>query len=255
MESLCLLTITCVALGLSGCASTKSGSSSTSSTPKPAPAARTANVSASSGSPGVVASKYKTTDRRNIEIGKATPADGGLRFKNPHLDKCWLADGFNFSGGYSLQVAPVQSTAKCKPDEERLHEMAKDNLQSELVAALKAQHIFSNVIAGEAGRQSGTKVLKMENTVLEYSKGGGAARYFAGIYGAGQPMLRIRGTITENGKPVFEYEARRSGVSGNARLHGGFMKDEDIQIEDIRSFVLDLTDFIAAMAGNYTARR
>jgi hypothetical protein len=32
------------------------------------------------------------------------------------------------------------------------------------------------------------------------------------------------------------------------------MKDEDVQIEDIRSLTLDLTDFIAAIAGKYQVK-
>jgi hypothetical protein len=35
---------------------------------------------------------------------------------------------------------------------------------------------------------------------------------------------------------------------------GGFMKDEDVQIDDIHSITTDLTDFMAAVAGNYAAR-
>jgi hypothetical protein len=37
-------------------------------------------------------------------------------------------------------------------------------------------------------------------------------------------------------------------------MGGAFMKDEDIQSEDIRSLVLDLTDFMAALAGKYTPK-
>jgi len=34
-------------------------------------------------------------------------------------------------------------------------------------------------------------VLKLENTILEYSKGGGGARFWVGLYGGGQPMFRV----------------------------------------------------------------
>jgi hypothetical protein len=96
-------------------------------------------------------------------------------------------------------------------------------------------------------------VLKLENTIVEFVKGGGAARYFVGLYGGGQPVLRVQGKLTEGDKTLFTYEARRSGTSAGARMGGVFMKDEDIQSEDIRSMVLDLTDFMAALAGKYTA--
>ena len=32
------------------------------------------------------------------------------------------------------------------------------------------------------------------------------------------------------------------------------MKDEDIQVEDVRSMAIDLTDFMAAISGKYQAR-
>jgi len=57
--------------------------------------------------------------------------------------------------------------------------------------------------------------------------------------------------MSEGDKPMFRYEARRSGTSGGARMGGAFMKDEDIQIEDIHSMALDLSDFMAAVAKKY----
>jgi hypothetical protein len=47
----------------------------------------------------------------------------------------------------------------------------------------------------------GAKVLKLHNPVTEYSKGGGAARYFAGLYGVGQPVLRVDGKMVDGDKP------------------------------------------------------
>ena len=90
--------------------------------------------------------------------------------------------------------------------------------------------------------------MRLENTITEYAKGGGAARYFAGLYGAGQPVLRVEGKASDASKALFTYEGRRSGVSAGARMTGAFMKDVDIQLEDIRSMALDLTDFMAITA-------
>jgi hypothetical protein len=70
------------------------------------------------------------------------------------------------------------------------------------------------------------------------------------MYGGGQPVLRVEGKMTGD-QPVFTFEARRSGTSAGSRMVGAFMKDVDIQIEDIRSMALDLTDFMAAIAGKY----
>src|SRR6266404_1889532 len=78
-------------VALAGCASTGGPSSSESS-----------------------AFKFKASDGRDIEIGKSSPADGGTRYDNPHMEKgkCWVATGFNFNGYDTLYIAPTISTAK-----------------------------------------------------------------------------------------------------------------------------------------------
>jgi hypothetical protein len=119
---------------------------------------------------------------------------------------------------------------------------------------VQAKGIFQNVVYQESDIKPGSKVLRLDNTILEYAKGGGAARYFVGLYGGGQPVLRVEGKLTDGNKTMFSYEARRSGTSAGARMVGAFMKDEDIQIQDIRSMAIDLSDFMAALAGKYQAR-
>ncbi|HUR47413.1 MAG TPA: hypothetical protein VMZ27_16135 [Candidatus Saccharimonadales bacterium] len=194
-------------------------------------------------------SRYKLADGRTVEIGKASPADGGMSYKNPHLEKCWVASGFDFNGYDTLYIAPTASTAKYnQKDEEVPLQLARENLVTELKRALATKGMFPNIVTNEKEIKPGAKVLKLENTILEYAKGGGAARYFAGIYGAGQPVLRVQGKATEGDKSLFAYEARRSGVSAGARMTGAFMKDVDIQYQDIQSLVLDLTDFMAIVA-------
>ena len=227
-----------VALFASGCASDNGGSKS-------------GDAAATHTTPN----RFVATDGRTIDIGKSSPADGGTRYNDPHMerDKCWLASGFNFTGYDTLYIAPTMSTAKFpdKPEDTKVHELAKNNLPNELSRMISGTRIFANVVTQASEIKPGAKVLKMENTITEFSKGGGAGRYFAGLYGAGQPVLRVQGKMTDGGKTMFSYELRRSGTSGGARMGGGFMKDEDIQIEDIRSMALDLSDFMAAIAGKY----
>ncbi|HZR19252.1 MAG TPA: hypothetical protein VFE51_18335 [Verrucomicrobiae bacterium] len=195
------------------------------------------------------------TDGRIIDIGKSGSADGGMRYNNPHLEKgkCWVADGFNFNGYDTLYIAPTLSTAKFpdKPEDTKVHELAKNNLALELSRMIGTRGIFAKVVTQESELKPGAKVLKMENTITEFSKGGGAGRYFGGLYGGGQPVLRVQGRMSDGEKTMFSYEARRSGTSAGARMGGAFMKDEDIQIEDVRSMALDLSDFMAAIAGKY----
>jgi hypothetical protein len=238
--TLCTLGLTALAVAFTGCETTSpQEGSSTSAAP-------------AGGSHFPV--RYQGTDNRTISIGKSTAADNGWTFKEPHMDKCWLADGFTFNGYDTLYIAPTLSTAKFQADEANPHELTKQNLPIELKRELDARGVFSRIVLSESEIPAGAHVLKLENTIVEYSKGGGAARYWVGLYGGGQPAFRVQGKITSADKTVFTYEARRSGVSGNARLGGAFMKDEDIQIEDVRSLALDFGDFVAAVAGKYTPK-
>src|SRR5258707_1144708 len=167
------------------------------------------------------------------------------------MGKGWGADGFDFNGYDTLYIGPTLSTAKFNPqnqEEVKVHDLAKESLVRELSSMLVSRKIFANVVTSESDIKPGAKALKLENTITEFTKGGGAARYFAGLYGGGQPVLRVQGKITDGNKSLFTFEARRSGVSAGARMSGVFMKDEDIQMEDIRSMVLDLTDFVAIIA-------
>ena len=60
--------------------------------------------------------------------------------------------------------------------------------------------------------------------------------------------------MSESDKPLFTYEARRSGVSAGARMSGALLRDEDIQTQDIRSMALDLADFMSVTAGKFPRR-
>jgi hypothetical protein len=228
-----------------GCATTDNNSTATAANNTPNNAV----------APGAVAGnfpeKYKADDGRSISIGHCAADSGGWKFKEPHLDKCWIADGFNFKGYDVIYIAPTLSTAKFHDDEAAPHNLLLQRLPEELAISLQAKGIFAKVVTDDSRINPGAHVLKMENTILEYSKGGGAARYFVGLYGGGQPMFRVHGQMTDGDKTVFDFVGRRSGVSGDARMGGAFMKDEDIQLQDIRSLVLDLTDFVAAIAGKY----
>src|SRR5215211_9077864 len=193
------------------------------------------------------ANRFRATDGRTIEIGKATPLNGGRSFRNPHLEKCWVADGFTFNGYDTLLIAPIVCTAKLKDDEHDRLQFAGQQLPIKLINFLQPKGIFPNILLDESQIPQGARVLKFENTIIDYSKGSGAARAFAGLYGAGQPMIRVEGKVLEGDKQLFSYEARRSGTSFVARM--GSAGGAQIQAEDVESMMLDLTDFMAAIAG------
>jgi hypothetical protein len=204
--------------------------------------------------PAAVQTHYRSTDNRNLDIGNNWSADSGQSFKNPHMNNCWIANGFNFKGYDVLYIAPAASTATMHEDEKAPHETAKQALPRQLQTFIQANGPFPRIVLQESDIKPGEKVARLDNTIVQYAKGGGAARYWAGIYGAGQPILKVQGKMTDGGKAVFTYEATRSGVSGGARMFGAFMKDEDIQIQDIQSMALDISDFMGAISGRYQVR-
>ena len=197
-------------------------------------------------------SRYTANDGRIIEIGDRSAGDNGWKFNDPHLTRVWIASDFNFGGYDTIYITPTLSTAKLHgPDEEGPHQLAKENLVIELARMLRAKNIVANVVDREADIKPGAHTLKLENTIIDYAKGGGAGRYFAGLFGGGQPVLRVTGKMTDGDKTVLTFEARRSGTSAGARMVGAWMSDVDIQSEDIRSMNTDLSDFMAVVAGKY----
>ena len=176
----------------------------------------------------------------------ATTAEGFSYHNDKDLQKVWLADQFDFTGYDTLYITDTKLEAKPHNDEEaRLLEWAKPFLRDELASRIRATNVFGSVITGESEIKTGTRVLRMENTIIEYQKGGGGARYFAGLYGAGQPVIKVRGTMADGDKTLFRFESRRSGESAGARLVGAYKSDKDIQAEDIKDLALDMAGFIS----------
>ena len=174
------------------------------------------------------------------------PSAGGVTYRaDPDLQWVWMADGLVFKGyDVVLVEEPRAEAPNVNPDGVESLAWARGLLRDELVTALRATRLFPTVTAQAAEVPAGKKVLRIENTIVQYEKGGGGARFFAGLYGAGQPVIRVRGRVTDADRTVFAYEARRSGDSGVSRMFGGYRSDKAIQEEDIRDLAQDLADFM-----------
>jgi hypothetical protein len=175
-----------------------------------------------------------------------TPAGGGITYRDdPHLQKVWLADGFKFQGYQAFLVQETRTDVpNVNPDGVENLAWARGVLRDEIVTALRGKGLFPTVAVGASEIRPGTRVLRLENTIVEYEKGGGGARFFAGLYGAGQPVIRVRGRVMDGERLVFVFEARRSGDTGLSRMFGGYRSDKAIQEEDIRDLAVDLVDFM-----------
>ena len=175
------------------------------------------------------------------------PVADGLAYRDdPHLQRVWVAEGFTFKGYEVFVVADTRTAvANVNPDGVENLKWATHLLRDEIVTAARATGLFATVTASAGNARPGARILRLENTIVEYEKGGGGARFFAGLYGAGQPVIRVRGRMSEGDRPVFAFEARRSGDKGLSRVFGGYRSDKAIQEEDIRDLAEDLVDFMA----------
>jgi len=204
-------------------------------TPAPAPSAKSDTAAPA------------TTARSDTAAPAPSAVVDEVSFKeDPHLQRVWVADGFRFTGYTALLITETRADVpKLDPDGVENLEWAKGVLRDELAMALRTGGFFPVVGTREADVvPAGGKALRLDNTIVEYEKGGGGARFFAGLYGAGQPVIKVRGRMTADNRSVFVFEARRSGDTGLARMFGGYRSDKDIQEEDIRDLAKDLADFI-----------
>jgi hypothetical protein len=232
-----LIGIASLALLFAGCETTGQNHGTTANAPTAAPTQKRFAV------------YYMATDARRIKIGESRPATNGLSFKDPHMDTCWIADDFNFKDFDTLLILPTRSTVTVETNAVDNFELAKENVAEEIKRQFEHAGLFPNIVTSKSDVKPGAKVLVMENTITEFKMGSGSARFWAGSFGAGQPVTRVATKITDGDRLVFACEARRSGVSAEARVL--LPSNDKIQSQDIHSLVLDLTDFAAVMEGKY----
>jgi hypothetical protein len=190
-----------------------------------------------------------STPDTETAASKVPPLPAGVTLhQDKDINGVWLAEGFNFKGYDTLYIADPVFAAVERSNEVQARAAAMRVLPGLLEEYIRNTKIFATVTTSTNDVKPGSRVLKMENTVIEYEKGGGGARYFAGIYGGGQPVIKVRGQILDGEKLMCVYELRRSGESADARMFGAFKSDEDIQRNDIRDLASDLSDFFRRTA-------
>jgi len=177
------------------------------------------------------------------------PAAGTIVLREEkELAQVWLAPGFDFKGYDTLLIAETRADVpKLNPDGVANLEWARGVVRTELVAALQERKLFT-VVTSPADVKPASRGARLDTTVIEYEKGGGGARFFAGGFGAGNPVIKVRGQLTAADRPLFVFEARRSAVSTTARLFDGYRGDKAIQEEDIRDLAKGLGDLMAKTA-------
>jgi hypothetical protein len=188
--------------------------------------------------------------KQNEKPANVPPLPAGAKLhKDQNIQGVWLADGFNFKGYQTLYLTPVVFAAIERTNEVAARAVAMQELPEQLADNLRDTQLFATATTRSEDVKSGTKTLRLDNTIIEYSKGGGAARYFAGHFGGGQPVIKVRGQIFDGDKLVCVYEIKRSGVLHAGRITGAAMSDEDLQRADIYAVARDLASFFKRTAG------
>jgi hypothetical protein len=181
--------------------------------------------------------------------GPSGPAagSGGVAYReDPDLQRVWVAEGFDFTGYDTIYVVePRAEVPKLNPDGVESLEWARGVLREQLASALRTSGAFRTVVTREADIPAGVRVARLEPTITEYEKGGGGGRYWAGLYGGGQPVIRVQGRMADGDRPLFLFDTRRSGVGGKARWAGFAMSDKDIQQHDIEDLGRAVGEFVA----------
>jgi hypothetical protein len=89
-----------------------------------------------------------------------------------HLGKVWLAPGFNFGGYDTLLITETRAEVpKLNPDGAANLEWARGVLRTELAAALQERKLFT-MVTNPTEVKPGSRVLRLDNTIIEYEKGG-----------------------------------------------------------------------------------
>jgi hypothetical protein len=147
------------------------------------------------------------------------------------LDKVWLAEGFDFKGYDAILVEEAKVDSSVKPKDEKETErlrLAQGTLARNLALSIEGQQVVKLVTTRDTEVASEQKVLRMEPTVIKFSRGSSAARYGVG-FGAGMPYIQVRLLVREVGseKPLFECELDEkadwfaSGYSSSRSLQSG----------------------------------
>ena len=169
--------------------------------------------------------------------------EGVTLHKDLNIQGVWLADGFAFKGYQTLYLKPIVFAGVERDNEVEIRALAMQELPDELVNSFRDTKLFNTVTTKSEDVKAKAKTLKLDNTIIEFSKGGNAARHFGGAWGGGQPVIKVRGQIYDGDKLVCVYEIKRSGASAEARGMGEVMSSEDIQRNDIRVLARDLGYF------------
>lgn len=178
----------------------------------------------------------------------ALPAGVTLQSEG-NIQGYWMAEGFKLKSYDSLQIKPTVFAGIERDNEVEIRATAVRVVPEEIASKLRESNNFTNIYSPGQEPAAGAKLLVMENIITEYEQGGNVGRVFGGVFGAGQPVIKVRGILRDGDKVVFVYELRRSGESDEDKFLGGGKSNEEIQRNDIKVLARDLVQLLQRKAG------
>jgi hypothetical protein len=180
-----------------------------------------------------------------LTVGGLTPKiedkDAGLVAVAPGLDlkkyKVVVVEKF-----------PVSSAQIEDEGDRRFAEKVTTGLHQQLVRRLRESGLFQEVVDASATevRSSDVPALRLRGEITRLGRGSQAARYFAGIYGAGRARAQADMYFDEipSGQVVIATSDRR--VSGGVQWFGG--DDEEILTQSFDDMARDLAKFLVRLS-------
>jgi hypothetical protein len=177
---------------------------------------------------------------------KSADATGVTYKRTDAIDKVWIAEGFDFSGYDTLVIEPIAANGvrpKDDKEKERL-EFARQSLQRDLKGAIEAAAIVPEVV-GAAPASGTNKTLRLENEIVEFSRGSSALRFGVG-FGAGSPYMKLRGTVKDgaSGKDLLIYALDETADW----FASGFSSSRTLQRNAGTELVDDITGLLTQVA-------
>ena len=130
----------------------------------------------------------------------------------------------------------------------RFAEKVTTGLHQQLVRRLRESGLFREVVDASATevKPSDVPALRLRGEITRLGRGSQAARYFAGIYGAGRARAQADMYFAEipSGQVVIATADRR--VSGGVQWFGG--DDEEILNESFDDMARDLAKFLVRLS-------
>ena len=165
-----------------------------------------------------------------------------------------IAPGFDLKAYRTVVVAPFPVTDKLEDEGDRQFaaKMAAF-FQVELVRRLKDSGLFQRVVTTKDYKPvAGEKTLRLEGNITRLGRGSQAARYFAGIYGAGRARAQadMRFVEAPAGRVVMVTADRRVASVG---MFGG--SDEGHLEESFDDMARDLAKFLQRLARGEAPRK